>query len=94
MKFKLFIGVHVKSKYLVHFLLICYLLSIFGSVVIGHSGNVSDDDTAIALQSAAVISNIDEVAFLKLTAESISLPLLDKYSLLIRAPPYTFKKSV
>ena len=89
MKFKDFFTINVRSKYLAHLLLICYLLAIFGSVIIGPAGSLSDDSPIAALQSAAVISNIDEVAFLKLAAESISLSLLKKNSLLIRAPPYT-----
>jgi hypothetical protein len=93
MKFKHFFAIYGRSKYLAHLLLICYLLAIFGSVIIGLAGSVSDDSPIAALQFAVVISNIDEVAFLKLTAESISLPLLNKHSLLIRAPPYTSQKS-
>jgi hypothetical protein len=93
MKFKYFFTIYVRGKYLAHLLLIFYLLAIFGSVIIGHAGTVSDDCPIVALQSAAIMSNIDEVAFLKAAAELISLPLLNKHSLLTRAPPYTSQKS-
>jgi hypothetical protein len=94
MKFRHSIRAHAKGRYLAHLLLICYLLAIFGPAITGHLRNIVDDDTDLALQSPAVVSNIDEVAFLELSTESISLPLVDKNSLPIRAPPYTFRQSI
>jgi hypothetical protein len=65
------------------------ILTILGFGIIGYSGNLSETDNipAIALQVPIIICNNDKVTFLKLTSEAISLPLINKFSLLTRSPP-------
>jgi hypothetical protein len=66
-----------------------YLLTILGFGIIGYSGDLSDTDNipVVTLQTPVIICNNDKVTFLKLISEAISLPLINKFSLLTRAPP-------
>lgn len=66
------------------------LLIIFSvSIVIPRGAFSKNYDTPfVAAQSGAFLSIVHNVASLQLFAESISLPLTNNYSLLIRAPPH------
>jgi hypothetical protein len=82
----------VKNKKLLLLIAFFYILTILGFGIIGYSGDLSDTDninniSVIALQAPIIICNNDKVTFLKLTSEAISLPLINKFSLLTRAPP-------
>lgn len=96
MNFQYFFSAYYKNKKLSHLIISFYLLMIWGLGIIGYAADFShtDDTPIIALQSATIIYNNNEVTFLKLIDESISLPLINKLYLLTRAPPYNSNKSV
>jgi hypothetical protein len=81
---------YLKNKKLSLLIASFYLLTILGFGIIGYSGDISDTDNipVVALQTPVIIcNNTDKVTFLKLTSEAISLPLINKFFLLARAPP-------
>jgi hypothetical protein len=73
------------------FLLICVaLLSIAGIGIISYDSDFSDnnDPPVVALQYPVIVfNNLQEWEHLKISAESIELPLVNIFSLLSRAPP-------
>lgn len=77
MNFQYFFSAYCKNKKLPLLIISLTLLTILGVGIIGYAADLSntDDTPVIALQSANIIDNKDEVTFLKLIDESISFPL-------------------
>ncbi len=65
------------------------LLLVVGMGIVGYGNNFFDrDDTPfVVLQPLYFSSEPDEVTSLQLTDESITLPLINRHPLVIRAPP-------
>lgn len=91
MKFRGFFITYRRNRRLFRQLAVFSLLIVFGLGIIGRAGNFSDtnDTPFIALQSAHLISNNDKRTAPQFIEGSVNLPLINKYSLLTRAPPFS-----
>jgi hypothetical protein len=89
MNFRVFLQACHEYGRLFRLMTACSLLLVLGLVIIGFGNNLSDRyDTSFAvLQPSYFASGPDGFTSLQLTDESITLPLVNKNSLLIRAPP-------
>jgi hypothetical protein len=84
-------GYH-KNKRLSFLLSSFCLLLILGFIIICYDGDLSDnnDPPVIALQCPIIYFANDQITLTKLISESINLPLINKNSFLVRAPPIYF----
>jgi hypothetical protein len=82
-------GVYDKDRKRLFLITSLSLLLILGVGIICYDNDLSDnnDPPVIALQCPIIYPDKNEITLIKLISASINLPLINKTSLLTRAPP-------